>query len=147
MSRQISGLSPCPFHSSAMPTRPSTIISLRWVRLLKRSMSYQRCGWKYSKCTPPARNASTTSSFILEEPTQSALTCAFGECLHELVGDVAGPVDVGLHVHADLGRADRFEHRGEDLRAVLEIRDRVAVHDRRPEQVADLTTELRAFDR
>jgi hypothetical protein len=81
MSRQMSGWSPWPRHASAMPTppvkatRPSTISSLRWVRLLMRSMSYQRSGWKYSKCTPPARRACTTSSCMRVEPTQSASTC------------------------------------------------------------------------
>jgi hypothetical protein len=42
--------------------------------------------------------------------------------------------------------AYRLQHRRQDLLAVLEVGDAVAVDDRRPEQDADLAAELRVLD-
>ena len=45
-----------------------------------------------------------------------------------------------------LRAADRRQHRREDLGAVLQVVDAVAVDDRGPEQDADLAAELRVID-
>ena len=52
---------------------------------------------------------------------------AFGERLGELRRDGAGPVDVGGEVDRLRGVLDRFQHGGEDLAAVAEHRDPVAL--------------------
>ena len=71
----------------------------------------------------------------------------FGERVGEFLADIARPVDVGLEVDGALRPADRLEHRGEDLVAVEERIDAVALHERRAEQHAHRAQELRIGDR
>jgi hypothetical protein len=56
------------------PTRPSTIRSFRWVRLLNRSRVYHRSGRYITTTTPAPRIRSTSSSSIFLEPIQSTTT-------------------------------------------------------------------------
>ena len=72
---------------------------------------------------------------------------ALGQGIDECAADLARPVDVRLEADGLLRALDGGEHRGKYLGAVLEVRDAVAVADRRPEQGAELVQELRIVDR
>jgi hypothetical protein len=59
-----------------------------------------------------------------------------------LFADVASPVNVRFERDRLARSLDRFEHRGEDLIAVEECVDVVAVDDRRSEEMADRAAKL-----
>jgi hypothetical protein len=61
----------------------------------------------------------------------------------ELLADVSRPVDVCLESDGALRRADRLEHRGEYLIAVLQGFDAIARDDGGSQQHAHLAPELR----
>jgi hypothetical protein len=71
---------------------------------------------------------------------------ALGERGGHLLPDLAGPVDVRLERDRFLRRPDGAEHRGEDLRAVLQRGHLVAVGDGRAEHHRHLAAELRIRD-
>jgi hypothetical protein len=64
---------------------------------------------------------------IEQHPDPNAGPCALRERLSEDAPDVAVPVDEGQQVDGPLGRPDGVEHRGEDLVAVVQHVDLVAL--------------------
>ena len=75
-----------------------------------------------------------------------AVAGAVGQGTGKLLGDVAPPVDETFQRDAVLRARDGGEHGGEDLVAVLQGADPVAVDQRRTEQLAQRTVELRIAD-
>ena len=145
VSRQWSGPSASPIHSAAIPTPPviptlpSATSARRWVRLATRLIAYGFGGRKMSTSAPASRISRIRPRSICAEPSASRITLqrAPSRALSriapgDLIGDLAAPVDVGLHVQRPLGGADRLQERGEDPVAVDEQLGLVPGRDRRP---------------
>lgn len=75
------------------------------------------------------------------------LARTLGQGLGELPADVARPVDVGLEVDRHLGRADRREHRREDLFPVQQRLHACPGQEGRPEQDAQVVHEACIVER
>jgi hypothetical protein len=71
------------------------------------------------------------------------LACAFGQGIGELLRDITRPVDVGFEGDAAARAADRGQHRREDLVAVEQGGDAVAIEEGRAEQQAQFAGEGR----
>ena len=129
-----------PFHSSAMPTPPvnpiasSTTITLRWVRWF----AFVSCQ-PVQRTEPPDANAGVLHHVdqlaldrmraprVQEDPNPDARPRALGERLGERRPDLATPVDERQEVDRVLSLGDGSEHRREDLVAVAEDLDEVAL--------------------
>ena len=129
-----------PSHTSAMPTPPvkptasSTISTLRWVRWLTCWGGAAAAAGTSWTSTPAPSMSSITARSIGPGPRPSSRTRTRTPALaraHELRGqlgaDLALPVDEGEEVDRVLGLVDRIEHRREDLVAVAQHVDAVAL--------------------
>src|SRR5680860_45474 len=75
-------------------------------------------------------------------PVKPMLPSALSQCLCELAADVAGPVDKGLERNGAARAANRGQHRRENLVAVAQRCDAVALAKRAGQKIRHRTHEL-----